>query len=91
MGNSKRAGAAGLSYVFNIGARVNGDDITMLDAKVVTDNAVQAGAAIVKVVVGENDQDGVLALLAADEDGIAAEELQGLHRRGVHRRDYYSR
>lgn len=59
---------------------MNGDNIAVLDAKVVANNAVQPGAAIIKVIVGQNNKHGVLSLLASDKDGIAAEELKSLHR-----------
>jgi hypothetical protein len=58
---------------------VDGDDVTVLDAQVVTDDPVDASAAVIQVVVGQDDQDGVLPLLAADKDGVATEELESLH------------
>ena len=54
------------------------DDITQLDTQVVADHAIHTGGAIVKIVVGEHGQDGVLALLALDQDGVATEELKSL-------------
>lgn len=55
------------------------DNVTVLDAEVVANDSVDACASIVKVVIGEDDQDCVLSLLALDEDGVATEELEGLH------------
>ena len=67
------------THIFDIRARVNRNDITMLDTKVVADDTVETGAAIIKIVIGENDQDGILSLLSTDKNGITAEELKGLH------------
>lgn len=58
---------------------MNGDDIAVLDTEVVANNTVEAGAAIIEIVVGEDNQDGVLSLLSADENGITTEELELLH------------
>lgn len=67
------------TYIFDVRARVDGDDIAMLHAEVVANDAVQASAAVIQVIIGENDQDGVLPLLAADEDGVTAEQLESVH------------
>ena len=67
------------TYIFDIGARVNSDHVAVLDTKIVTHNTVDAGAAIIEIVVGQNDQDSVLALLALHEDCITTEELESLH------------
>ena len=66
-------------YVFDIGAGEDGNHVSMLDAKVVTDNAVDAGAALVKLLVGQDDEDGVLSLLATDKNGVATEKLESVH------------
>ena len=58
---------------------MDSDDIAMLDAQVVADNPVDAGTSIIKIIVGQHDQNGILALLAADKNGIAAEQLELLH------------
>ncbi len=58
---------------------MDGDNIAVLDPEVMTDDTVQASAAIVKVIVGQNNKNGILPLLATDQDGIAAEELEGVH------------
>lgn len=67
------------THVFNVGARVDGDNVTVLDSEVVANDTVDACAAIVEVVVGKNDQDRVLALLALDKDSVTTEELESLH------------
>lgn len=51
----------------------------MLDAEVVADNSVNASAALIELLISEDDEDGVLSLLASDEDGITTEELEGIH------------
>jgi hypothetical protein len=58
---------------------VDSDDVAVLDTEVVADNTVDAGLTIFKIVVGENDQDGVLALLSLDQNSVATEELESLH------------
>jgi hypothetical protein len=45
---------------------VNGDDVAMLDTKVVSDYSIHACASIIEVVIGQNDQDSILPLLAFD-------------------------
>jgi len=67
------------THIFDIGARVDSDNITVLDPEIVTDDAVETSAAVIEIIVGEDDQDGVLPLLSTDEDCVAAEELEGLH------------
>lgn len=65
--------------IFDIRAGVDGDNVAVLDAEVVANNAVEAGAAIVEIVIGKDNQDSVLSLLSADENGITTEELELLH------------
>lgn len=67
------------AYIFDVRARVDGDDIAVLDAQVVPHNTVQAAAAVIEVIITKNNQDGVLSLLASDEDGIATEQLESVH------------
>lgn len=54
------------TYVFDLRACMHSDDVTMLDAEVVSDNAVHASTSIIKVIIGQNDQDSILPLLAFD-------------------------
>ena len=51
------------------------DDIAVFDAKVMPDNSVHASAAIIKVVIGQNDEHGVSSLLALDKNRVATEKL----------------
>jgi hypothetical protein len=63
------------TYIFDVRARVDSDDVAMLDSEIVANHSVDAGVAILKIVIGEHDQDSVFALLALDEHGVASEEL----------------
>lgn len=58
---------------------MDGDHVAVLDTQVVADDTVDAGAAIIEVVVGKDDQNGVLSLLATDQHSVATEELEGIH------------
>ena len=69
----------GETDIFDIGARVDGDHVTVLDAKVVADDSVDASAAVIELLIGKNDKDRLLSLLAADEHGVASEELERVH------------
>jgi hypothetical protein len=68
-------GRTAIRLAFDVRAGVDSDDIAVLDTEVVADNAVDAGLTILEIVVGENNQDGILALLSLDQNGIATEEL----------------
>jgi hypothetical protein len=65
--------------VFDIRARVDGDHITVLDSQIVTNDSVDASAAIIEFLVGKNDEDGVLSLLASNQNGITSEKLELVH------------
>lgn len=67
------------TYIFDVGAGVNGDNITVLDTQIVAHNTVQAAAAVIKIIVTKHDQNCVLSLLAADKYGITSEQLEGVH------------
>jgi hypothetical protein len=67
------------THIFDIRARVDGDDIAVLDPQVVADNPVDAGTAVIEVIVGQDDQHGVLPLLAADQHCVTTEQLEGIH------------
>lgn len=61
--------------IFDIRARVNSDNIAVLDAKVMSDYTIHACAAIIQIIICENDEDRILALLAFYQDCVTAEEL----------------
>lgn len=69
----------GETDVFDIGASMDGDHVTMLDSQVVADNSVDASAAVIELLVSEDNEDRLLSLLASDEHGVAAEELERVH------------
>lgn len=58
---------------------MHSNDIAVLNTKVVAYDPVEAGTSVVKVVIGQNDQHGVLALLALHQHSITPEELKGFH------------
>jgi copper homeostasis protein CutC len=58
---------------------VNSDNIAVLDTKVVTHNTVDAGASVIEIVIGEDDQNSVLTLLTLNENCVTTEELESLH------------
>jgi hypothetical protein len=68
-----------VTHVFNVGTRVNGDDVAVLDSQIVANHAVDASTAVVEIVICEHDQDCVLSLLALHQDGVSSEELEGFH------------
>lgn len=58
---------------------MNSDDVAMLHTEVVSDNTVNTNTAVVKVVVCEDDKNGILPLLSLDQDCVTTEQLQSLH------------
>jgi hypothetical protein len=62
-----------ITYVFDVRARVDCDDVSMLDTKVMADDSVHARTTIIKVVIREYDQNGVLPLLSLDQDCVTTE------------------
>lgn len=67
------------TYVFDVGARVDGDNVTVLHTQVVSDHPVQTTAAVIEVVITKDNKYGVLSLLAPDEDSVATEQLESVH------------
>lgn len=59
------AGRAG-THVFDVWAGVDGDHVAVLDAEVVANDAVNSSATVVEAFIGQDDENGVLSLLAAD-------------------------
>jgi len=68
-----------MAYVFDVRAGVDSDNVTVFHTEVVANDSVDACASIVEVVVGQNDQDSILSLLALDENSVTTEELESLH------------
>lgn len=67
------------TYIFDIGARVDGNDIAVLDTEVVSHNTVDASTSIIQLIIGQDDQNSVLPLLALHQNCITSEKLEGLH------------
>lgn len=67
------------TYIFDIGASVHGDNVAVLNTEVVAHDTVDAGAPVVQIVIGQDNQDSVLPFLALHQDCITSEELEGLH------------
>jgi hypothetical protein len=76
IGNGENRNSLG---VFDIGARVDGDHVTVLDPQVMAHDSVDASAAIIELIIGEDNEDGVLSLLASDKNGVTSEELERVH------------
>lgn len=58
---------------------MNRDHITVLNTEVMSDNTVDASAAVVEVVVRQHDKNGVFPHLTLNQDRITAEELESIH------------
>jgi hypothetical protein len=58
---------------------VNGDNISMLDTQILADNTVHPSAAVIKIVISQNDQHRVFSLLALNQNCVTTEELEGVH------------
>ena len=54
---------------------MDGDDIAMLDPKIVSDNTVDARTTVIEIIVCKHDQDCIFSLLALDKHCVSAEEL----------------
>lgn len=68
-----------LTYIFDIRAGRDSDHITVLDTQVVANHTVDAGTTIIKVFVGEDNEDCVLSLLAPDKNCVTTEKLELFH------------
>lgn len=67
------------TYVFDVGTRVNSDNVAVLDTKIVTHNTVDASTSVIEIVIGKDDQHGILALLTLNENCVTTEKLKRLH------------
>lgn len=68
-----------ITYIFDIGAGVDGDDIAVLHPEVVPDDTIDTGTPVIEIVIRQDDEGSVLALLALHQDCVTAEELERLH------------
>jgi hypothetical protein len=67
------------THVSDFGARMDGDDITMLHTQIVPYDTVDASTAIIQVVIVQDNENSVFSLLAFDENCITTEELESVH------------
>lgn len=58
---------------------MHGDNVAVLDAEVVAHDTVDADAPIIQIIIGKDDQNSVLPLLALHQNCVTPEELEGLH------------
>lgn len=58
---------------------MDSDNVAVLYTQVVSDHTVDTDTAIIQVIIGKDDQNGILSLLSLDQDCVTTEELQGLH------------
>lgn len=58
---------------------MDGDDVAVLNAEVVAHNTVDPGASIIQIIIGKDDQNSILALLALHQNCVTPEELESLH------------
>lgn len=59
---------------------MNGDDITILHAEVMSNNTVDSGTSVIKVIICQHDQHCIPSHLALDQDSVSTEETESLHR-----------
>lgn len=63
------------THIFDVGTWVDSDDITMLNAKVMSNNTVHACTSIIQLIISQDDQDCILALFPFHQDSVATEQL----------------
>ena len=54
---------------------MDGDDIAMFNTEVVSNDSIDTSATVVKIIIGQDDEDSISSLLALDQNGVATEEL----------------
>lgn len=59
---------------------MHGDDVAVLNTKVVAHDTVDAGTSVIQIIISEDDENGILPLLALDQNCVTPEELKSLHR-----------
>jgi hypothetical protein len=58
---------------------MDGDEVPVLHPQIVSYHTVDAGAPIVEVIIGQDNENRIPTFLALDQDGVASEQLQGFH------------
>ncbi|KAH3663657.1 hypothetical protein OGAPHI_005058 [Ogataea philodendri] len=64
--------------------RMDGDNVSKSDSQIVSCHSVDFTNTIFDVVIGQDDQNGVLSLLTFDQRSVSTEQLQQLHGVGRH-------
>ena len=64
-----------VAYIFDIWARMDSDDVAVLDTQVVANHTVHASASIIQIIICQYDQDGIFPLLALDKHCVPPEQL----------------
>ena len=64
-----------MTYIFDVRTWVYCDDVSMLHTEVMTDNTIHPSTPIVKIIIGQHNENCVLSLFALHKDCIAAEQL----------------
>jgi hypothetical protein len=68
-----------ITHIFDIGASMDCNDISVLYAKVMSNNPVDAGASIIEFIIGQHNQNSLLALLASNKDCVTSEQSEDVH------------
>jgi hypothetical protein len=68
------------THIFDVGTWVYRDDIPMLDTQIVANDTVHANAAVIQVILSQDNQYSVLPLFSLDKNRIASEEIERFHR-----------
>jgi hypothetical protein len=55
------------------------DDVSVLYAQVMSNNPVDAGASIIEFIIGQHNQNSLLALLASNKDCVTSEQSEDVH------------
>lgn len=58
---------------------MDGNHVAVLDTEVVANNSVDSGTSVIELIIGEDNEDGVLSLLSSYQDSVATEKLKLFH------------
>lgn len=58
---------------------MDGNDVAVLHTEVVAHDTVDAGTAVIEIIISQDNQHSILALLALDQNCVTAEELKSFH------------
>ena len=63
------------THIFDIGAWMDGDNIAVLDTEVMPDHTVHARTSIIQIIICQDNENSILALLALHEYCVTTEKL----------------